>query len=432
MFNPKISLAFLAGGLAVLTAASLTGCGQQVSGGGGDDKTLTYWSSWSEGEPQQKIFADIIKDFEKQTGVEVDVRWLGRDYVSTVNNANAVGDGPDLYDDASDHIAEFRSKDGVGDLSGVLDREIPGESVTVEDVIPEAVLKASSDSEGLGMIPYSVISTAVWFDAAAHPEWVDAPPATFDDFLAVAEEIKVGGEAPIAQDGTINFYNAYWYYWLQMRHGGPGSLAALGESADAWDAPSVTAAATDVERLVKAGLFQDDYMGTKFPAAQNAWAAGDNAFNLNGSWLVSETAPNMAAGFDAQTFPFPAVDGGEESVEVGALGWTINAKAKNPDAAEEFLAFALQKKYFERISTDALNISSRSDVPAPEALAGLQEDLLAATSVNSTYDSAPALHAGWWNDVFLPLSDKLLAGSITAADFVAQGKQLTTDYLAQQ
>ncbi len=399
------------GALAVTVVAvgSLSGCGTRVTGDAAStNKTLTYWSSYSKGEPQQVIFQGIIDDFEKKTGDTVTVRWLGRDFVSIINNQNAVGKGPDLFDDSTDHIAEFRSKGGIGDVKSVLNLSIPGEGKKVGDVLSKSVQDASSDAKGLGLIPYSIITTSMWFDSAAYPQYETNPPATFDDFLKETAALKAQGKTPVAEDGTINFYNAYWFYWLMMRHGGPGSLSALAVDGANWDKPAVLAAAQDVEKLVKANVFEKSFMGTKYPAAQNQWAQGKEVFALNGSWLASEVAPNQKAGFKPETFQFPQVPGGFDSVEAGTLGWTVNAKAKNPTEAEKFLAFAMQKKYMSQISTKALNIPARSDIPAPDFLVGAQKAITSATLINKTYDEAPALHADWWNDTFLPLDDKLL------------------------
>jgi ABC-type glycerol-3-phosphate transport system substrate-binding protein len=430
----RIARVVIASGAILATAVALSGCGTKTGGGStassAANTTLTYWSTWSKGEPQQKIFADIITDFTKSTGVKVEVKWLGRDGLATIENALAVGDGPDIYDSGTDHIAEYRSKKDVGSLTAVLNDTIPGEDKKVKDVLSSSVISASSDSTGLGLIPHTIISTGMWFDAAANPQYVTTPPATFDDFLAEAKKIKAGGQAPIAQDGNINFYNAYWFYWLQMRNGGPGTLSALGGDASAWDDPSVLASAQDVQKLVDAGLFEKDYMGTEYPAAQNAWASGKNTFELNGSWLSSETAKTAKSGFEPETFPFPSVPGGHDSVDVGTLGWSIAAQSKNATEAGKFLAFSLQDKYITRISTEALNIPARSDVKAPAALQTLADSINSATEVNKTYDEAPALHSGWWNDVFLPLDDKLIAGKITANQFVTDGKKQTADYIA--
>ncbi|MFV0428520.1 MAG: ABC transporter substrate-binding protein [Arachnia sp.] len=422
--------------LAASTSLMLTACGQRVNQPASSSQAtqaattteFSYWSSWSEGEPQQQVIAGIISDFEAETGIAVDVRWLGREYVTTVNNANAVGDGPDLYDNATDHIADFRSREGIGDIEAVLDLEVPGEGVTVGDVLPPAVIQASSDAEGLGMIPYVTISTSMWFDAAAHPEWVDSPPQSVDELITSFGDLREAGMTPVAQDGTVNFYNAYWIYWLLMRHGGPGTLSGLGESPENWDDPAVLAAAQDLQRIVDAEPFQADFMGTTYPAAQNAWANGEMALNLNGSWLASEVGPNAPEGFEPSTFAFPMVPGGSDTVEVGAQGWTINAEAPNAGAAAEFLAFALQASYQQEYTDQTSSMAAREGIDAPPALVTLQQRIQEATTVNATYDSAPAQHAGWWNDVFLPLSDKLISGQIDAATFVADGKAATADY----
>ncbi|MEY9862341.1 ABC-type glycerol-3-phosphate transport system substrate-binding protein [Catenulispora sp. GAS73] len=415
--------------IAAVAALGVTACGTKETGAEkATHPTITYWSSWISSEPQARIFSQAIADYEKATGVTVDVKWLGRDYPNQVKNAGAVGKAPDVYDDASDHIGDFRSHNLVADLSGVLTLPVPNEGDKVGDVMPSQALKASSDSTGLALIPYTVISSGIWFDAATHPEWAANPPATFDDLLATAEKLKAAGHAPFAQDGTVNGYNAYWIYWLLMRHGGPGTMAALGRSPAGWDDPAVLAAARDVERLVKAGLFEPDYMATKYPAAQNQWASRTEDMNINGTWLNSETSKYQASGFQAQMFLFPSVPGGKSSVEVGTLGWSLNPKSPNVSTAESFLAFMAQKKYMSQISTKALNIPSRSDVPAPTMLLAAQQAIVGATASQPTDDGASSLYSGWWNDVFLPLDDQLLSGKISAQQFVSMGKSQTASY----
>jgi raffinose/stachyose/melibiose transport system substrate-binding protein len=415
--------------VALVAALGLSACGtKENKSKAAAHPTISYWSSWRVGEPQQKIFADAIAAYEKATGVTVDVRWLGRDYGTEVKNAGAVGKGPDVFDDTSDHISDFRSHGLVADLGPMMSMTVPNDNVKLGDVLPSAIQKASSDDAGLGLIPFTLGSSGIWFDAATHPEWVTNPPATFDDLLAAAAKIKAAGGVPFAQDGSVDGYNAYWIYWLLVRHGGPGTLAALGKSAAGWDNPAVLAAAQDDERMVKAGLFQPDYMATKYPAAQNQWAQRKEAMNMNGTWLNSETSPEQVSGFQAQMFQFPTVPGGSDSAEVGCEGWSVNPKSANVATDEQFLAFMMQKQYMNRLSTEALNMSPRSDVAAPPMLANAQKTILAATSVQPTDDNASNLYSGWWNDVFLPLDNQLFSGKITAEQFVSMGKSQTASY----
>ncbi|MFI6497941.1 extracellular solute-binding protein [Nonomuraea typhae] len=418
---------------AVLTvgalALGLAACGKKNIEPGTVQESLAYRSSWGADEPQGKIIKALFDDFAKQTGTKVDLEFVGRKGNENLSTEMAAGRGPDLFDTATDNLATYAAQNLVAPLDDVLGAQVPGEGKTVRDVLPEPVRQASSNDEGLAFVPHTVISTAVWFDAARHGDLAAAPPQNWADFIAYLDRAKKDGRTPIGQDGTINFYNVYWFSGILVGANGAGSLKALATDAAAWDKPEVLAAAEKVAQLTEGGYFQKDFMATKFPAAQDAWAQGRYDLNLNGTWLASETKPKLAAGAKIASFQLPV--GGKNSVEVGTLGWGVNSKGRNVATAKKFLAFALQKAYVEQISTSALNIPSRADVPAPEHLVAVQKAIAGATAAHRTYDDAAA-DKTWWNDHFLPLHDKLISGEIGPAAFVAEGKKSTAGYLANK
>ncbi|RJL34014.1 ABC transporter substrate-binding protein [Bailinhaonella thermotolerans] len=421
---------------AVLTIGALalgvTGCGKKNSDSATGEKareSLVYRSTWGEAEPQAKIFKAALDDFAARTGAKVEVTFVGRKGGESMPTEMAAGRGPDLFDAATDNLATWQAQNLLTPLDDVLAAQVPGEGKTVADVLPAAVKTASSTDKGLGLVPHTIISTAVWFDAARHPELASAPPKTWEEFIAYLDKAKKAGRVPIGQDGTVNFYNVYWFYSALVRANGAGSLKALSADPAAWDRPEVLEAARKVAQLAKGGYFQKDFMATKFPAAQDAWAAGEYDLNLNGTWLASETKPKLGSGAKVASFQLPV--GGKDSVEVGTLGWGVNAKGKNKETAKKFLAFFLQSKYVSQIATAADNIPSRADVPAPAHLAGVQKDVASATATHRTYDEAAA-DKSWWNDVFLPLHDQLISGKIDAAAFVAQGKKKAADHIASR
>ncbi|MEU1725271.1 extracellular solute-binding protein [Nonomuraea sp. NPDC005692] len=413
-------------------AFGVTACGNKNSGGPAgqaEQKSLVYRSSWGEQEPQAKIFKAILDDFAKQNNVKVDAKFVGRKGTENLPTEMAAGQGPDLFDVATDNLPGWRAQNLAAPLDDLLTKQVPGEGKTVGDVLPESVRQAASDDKGMGFLPHTVISTAVWYDAAKRPELADNPPRSWADLIAFLDKEKAAGRTAIGQDGTIPFYNVYWFYSALVRANGAGSLLALSKDAAAWDKPEVLAAAKQVEQLTKGGYFQKDHMATKYPAAQDDWAQGNSALNINGTWLASEVKAKTPAGAKIRSFQLPA--GGKDSVEVGALGWGVNVKGKNVGTAKEFLAFALQSKHLSRISTEALNIPSRPDIPAPDFLADVQKAIAEAPAVHKTYDTLAADKA-YWVDLLLPLDDQLLAGKIDAAEFVAQGKKKTADYLANK
>lgn len=444
--SPRI--AAKAGLAASLTAAMLvSACGAKTTGNASDtgakssatgadltaaakaEGTVDYWSEWGEAEPQAKIFAAEAAAFTAATGIKVNIKYLGRDGTKTLPQDIAAGNGPDMFSDGTDHIVAYEAQNMIAPIDDLLTAPIPGENgKTLKDLVSAGAIKASSDPNGhLVLYPHTLMTLGLWYDAARSPEITSEIPKTWNDFLGLLAKEKAAGKTPLSQDGLVPFYNVFWFYQLAVRAGGPGTVANLAKDPKNWDDPAVIRAASEVAKL--APYFQSGFMGSKYPAAQNDWAQGKEVFNLNGSWLASETKPQAKPDADPRIFPFPQLDGGTDSVEVGTLGWSVSAKAKHPHAAELFLTYLLSKEPQTKISTDALNIPARTDIAAPASLKGIQDAISAATKFTATYDGASA-DAKWWNDVLLPLDDKLLAGKLSPADFVAQGKKQTADALA--
>ncbi|MFJ3956701.1 extracellular solute-binding protein [Arthrobacter sp. NPDC090010] len=411
-------------------ATGLAACGQKNSPAAASNTTLSYRSIWSADEPQAKILKSALDEFAAKEGLTVDVKFVGRTGGDALTTEMAAGKGPDLFDAGSDNLPAWRAQNLAAPVDDVLKMEVPGENgKTVADVIPVSLQKAASDDKGLGFLPHTAISTAVWFDAAKHPELASNPPRDWDAFISYLDKAKAAGRTPICQDGTVPFYNVYWLYSALVNANGSGSLLDLQKNADSWDKPEVLDAAKKVEQLAKGGYFQSNFIATKYPAAQNDWIQGKCDLNINGTWLASEVSPSTPKTAEIRSFQLPV--GGKESVEAGALGLGVNAKGKNQEVAKKFLAFFEQSKYQEQIAAQANNIPARSDVAAPKPLADAQKALADAKDVHLTYDTA-AGNKAWWNDMFLPLDDQLLQGKISAEQFVQQGKQKSAQITAGQ
>lgn len=425
----------LAAIVAIALTLALAGCGtktqSQDSGSNQPSKPLVYWSNWATNTPQAKLFGSVIKDYEKKTGQQIDAQWIGAGAEDKVKNAIATGTGPDFYDTSINGAPVLAASTALGNVSGILDTKIPGEGKTIKQVIPASVLKGVSGNEGPQFVPYSIFSIGLWYDSSTQSKFDTQPPATFDDFLDVARKVKSStGKQPIALDGGITSYNGYWFHQLLLSTAGPGEMEKLATNASTWDDPAVRDAAKAVEELVKANLFEKDYMATKFPAGQNGWAAGDQTFIANGTWLASETQPLRSATQKPKVIVMPPVHAGAKVTPMlGALGWGLNPQSTEKKQVAQFMAFALQKKYEDRMATDALNIPARGDSPAPEELREIQKSLDGASKVALDFDGTPWLAPKWFNNVFVTLDDQLIGGSITADQFITQGKQQTADLL---
>jgi ABC-type glycerol-3-phosphate transport system substrate-binding protein len=419
--------AFVAGG-ALAVAAS--GC---ASPGEGSNDSLTYWSMWKEGEAQQQVLADAIADFEEQTGISVDVQWQGRDNVKKVVPALNTNKVPDLVDGSFAKLAPVLAETGQAmPLADAYAAEVDG--TPASELVPSTYLGAeelSADGDAPWMMPYSLTSDAIWFNAAAHPELAEQPPATWDEFVDTLDDLKAAGEAPLAIDGDVAGYNASWYTTAMVRVAGPGALKeiAADESGEAWDAPEALRAAELVQQLVDGDYVVDGYNASKWPAQQQAWADDQSALLFNGTWIPTETASYAADGFEYSSFPFPRVGDGALSQRADFIGFTVPAKAKNADAAQELAAFFLGKEYQDALGTEARILPIRPDAAVSPEM----------TTVKDALDSADGYHQqndgitfpGYTEKLLWPALDKLVLGEISAAEFVDRMKAGQADYWKQ-
>lgn len=415
-------------------ALTLSGCGA-FSGSSDDDgaggETLTYWSMWQRGEPQSRVLQSAIDAFEEETGARVDVQWAGREVGKKVRAAANSDRVPDLTDNTAEELLAGSQADLYAGLSDVYAERIPGEDATVGEVIPETYVAPYEVASGEPIIaPYEVLSMAIWYDGAKLPEVAANPPRTWDEFTALLREMKADGQTPIAADGTIPDYNAYWLYQLVERQLGPDWLrrAALDRSGRAWSDPKFLAAAKRLEEIVDAGYFMDGYQGSKLPAGEQKWAEGDANFLLMGSWAPSATVRAAREGIVYRSFPMPTVEDGVATEELSLIGFGIPTRGDNPELAARFIAYVLNRRWLSRISSEADNLTPRADVAAPEPLADLKVQLEEAEEANRYLDGLPATADQFHKGVFLPLDDKLFFGEITAEQFVEQLQQQSADF----
>src|ERR1044072_6750903 len=106
--------------LGVASTLTLAACGSGEDAGGGNalpsasqnldaacptpgaittEQELTYWSMWTEDEPQGKLLKKAFDCFQKTAGVKVNVQWQGRKgYTQTLAPALNTDNVPDLFD----------------------------------------------------------------------------------------------------------------------------------------------------------------------------------------------------------------------------------------------------------------------------------------------------------------------------------------------
>lgn len=395
--------------------------------------SFTYWSMWSEGEPQQVVAEQAIEEFTEETSITVNVEWIGRDNMKklspTLNSAEAPAD---LIDAAQRNIKSVLVSTGSShSMNDVLASAIPGEENTVAEVIPQDYVDMVTEDGETWMVPYQVISSAFWFNGATNPDLVSDPPATWDELIAWLDAAKAEGKVPLAQDGDIANFNLYYFAELAVRNTGPGELlaAAGDETGEAFKQEGFVKAAEQLQQLVDGGYFIDGYSSSKWPAMQQKWSQNDAELIYNGTWIPHETREGAAEGFEYRAFAMPeTVPGGDMSQEVSFIGFGIPATAANADAAEQFITFFMNKDRLSRVASVAGNMPPRTDIEVPEELADIKRLIDEAPAVHGQFDMIIDNHGDWTTKVLIPLVNQLAFGEISADEFNAQLPEASAKY----
>lgn len=426
----------------ILVASVLTIVLMTLSACSSDESssTLTYWSMYEKGEPQQKVLQKIINEFEEENqDVTVEVTWMGRDLLSKVRNSVLSGDAPDLIDKEGSEIkGALGSRDLAEPLNELLDKEVLNENVALKDIFSPGLLDMYKKSNGdVYFVPFQLVSSAVFYDDNLFNKLNVSAPTTWSEFISIAKDIKSQGMPPIALDGKINFYSAYYYYWVSTRINGPGMLnkAAGDPTAKLWDKPGFLKAAKKVEQLAELDLFKKGYEGSQFPTQRDQWAKGEAAMLIEGSWIPGSTKEITDEQFNYRAFPFPKLEEGKEeyyrSVEADLIGWSA-PKGADVDLVKDFILFASQEKYQEEISKEAKILPARKDIPFPEESKDFEEMVNNSTGFHEIYDGLRSDYPVWWETVFLPLDDKLIFGEITAEEFIQKIKNESKEFWDKQ
>lgn len=163
------------------------------------------------------------------------------------------------------------------------------------DVFPEGLVKNIGTESGIWSVPVNIHrSNVLWFSPANLTQWGITTPSTWDEFLAIAPQLKEKGVVPLAlaQNWTAN------HLWESV------ALAALG--ADNWDALWAGKLAFDSAEGIKAWeLFGKVLEYTNKDASSLSWQQatdmvvdGRAAFNIMGDWAAGymNTTKKLAPG----------------------------------------------------------------------------------------------------------------------------------------
>ena len=258
-----------------------------------DGVELTMWSMWNAAEIQGQIIQEAAAAFEEETGAHVNIEFRGRDISTIINTALQGGENIDIFEDDYTRIGQQYAPycydmDAMAQAAGYYDNSY----ALFNNMTKEwsgGKLVSITEQPNMGGIFYDKAK----FEAAGITE----TPTTWDEFLAVCQQLVDAGFQPLALDATYSDFNF--------------------------------------------GYHLDRYIGE----------ARTRELSLNGGW--SQEPGVIAAAEDIIEFPYPTIpveDGGNGSTAAyaGTNSLAISSYCENPQAAFDFIMFLTTGEYDQK------------------------------------------------------------------------------------
>jgi len=245
--------------------------------------------------------------------------------------------------DASLSLFQKRHLTSVNDIAGV------------EKFSPVAKAAwTTDDGTTTFCVPVAAVLHGFIYNKDAFDKLGISPPTTESEFFAALDKIKADGTyIPLDlgtkdqwEAATMGYQNIGPNYW----HGEDGRLALIAGKEKLTDPEWVE----PLKTLAKwAPYMGDGYKAQAYSDSQNFFTLGRAAIYPAGSWDIAQF--NSQAQFKMGAFPPPVKKAGDACYisDHVDIGFGMNAKTKNPDAAKAFLSWMASPE-FGQIYSDAL------------------------------------------------------------------------------
>ena len=406
-----ISSAFATG------STETTGAAAPAAAEGGkiyDGVEITMWSMWNAAEIQGQIIQEAAAAFEEETGCHVNIEFRGRDISTIINTALQGGENIDIFEDDYTRISQQYAPycydmDAMAQAAGYYDNSY---------ALFNNMTKEWSGGK-LVSIPEQPNMGGIFYDKAKlEAAGITETPTTWDEFLAVCQQLVDAGFQPLALDATYSDFN--FGYHLD-RYIGEARTRELSLNGGWSQEPGVIAAANDIIEFVKLGYLADG-APDEFPASENKIGFENVAMVVCADYVTSEVNNNTGANIEWGVFPYPTIpveDGGNGSTAAyaGTNSLAIASYSENPQAAFDFIMYLTTGEFDQKradqvpqIPADPRNNCTSLD-GAVESLMSADSSLSWTMGINANGDLRTML-----KDVIIQLFEGRYA---TGEDFAA-------------
>lgn len=298
------------------------------SGGSADAGlgTITLGSNYSDEVPRAALAAAV-----ESCGLDVEINTV--DHNTYQENFNTYVQQPDdvMAWFAGYRMRAFASRGAVGDITDVWENL---------DGMSEGFRSAASGLDGNQyFVPLYYYPWAVHYRKSVFEENGYEVPTTWDELLALAEQMESDGITPFAAANDGRWPQMGMFDMINMRTNGYDFHVALMGGRESWEDDRVKQVFANWEQILP--YYQPDVNGRTWQDAATALGNGEAGMYLIGTFMVDNFDPEAQADLiaDIDFFAFPEIDPehGQDAVEAPIDGFMMAADPANEEGAKALL-----------------------------------------------------------------------------------------------
>ena len=275
-------------------------------------------------EPARSSRLAMFDICSKKTGIAyAETGMPGEQYEVQLPIQLSSSNPPDIYALWPGGRAQFQAENGriqaMGDdWNDIKDSIWPGIQVT-----------ATEPDGNIYGVPYTFLPNILWYNTAVFKAAGAEIPATWDELLIAAKQIKDSGVTPFVIGSNHGYEPLFWFDYLILRTAGSEFRARLMAGQESFLDPKVVHAMELWSELLNAGYFNDGFSSLSWREMTAEVASGRGAMMLMGPWIFdSFTGAGLTPTEDFSVFLFPeidpaaglAVEGAVESLALSGAG----------------------------------------------------------------------------------------------------------------
>ncbi len=318
------------------------------------------------------------------------------------------GEPPDVIDnsgagnlDNAALVAEGQLAD-LADLMAAPAYDTPG-ATFAETLVPGSQDTGVFDGKQY-LLNWALTVVGVWYSSTFMESKGYEYPQTWDEMIALSEELKGSGVAPWVTTGVHPQYiRGFVFDQMLYKHDPAAAIAIDNLEADAWKAPAVSETLEALYMLADRDLLLQGWDGLDHIQSQNEWLQGRGVFLPCGTWLENEMKDSIPPDFNMVVAPTPSLTGDKIPFSgiIASAGepFIVPAEGKNVAGGKEWLRLLFSKEggRFFAESTRSLSVvqGSGEGLDLGTAFASTQEAIAAAGA--NTFPMAR--YGDWYKDL---------------------------------